>query len=117
MQVSQVVQTNSATSEEGAAASEELSGQAEFLRESVAKFKLRHTKQSAHSGYKAMTPEIMNMVADVTEKKKQQRNTNKQEDWKEFDIPELGNPNHGAKSMLSAPNHKIIMDDKELEKY
>lgn len=39
-QVSQVIQTNSATSEEGAAASEELSSQAELLKEMVKKFKL-----------------------------------------------------------------------------
>ncbi len=41
MQISQVVQTNSATSEEGAASSEELASQAEFLKEQVGRFKLR----------------------------------------------------------------------------
>lgn len=40
-QVSQVVQTNLATSEESAAASEELSGQAEDLRNKLAQFRLR----------------------------------------------------------------------------
>lgn len=45
-QVSQVVQTNSATSEETAAASEELSGQAEFLRKHVNSFKLKKTYQA-----------------------------------------------------------------------
>ncbi len=40
MQVSQVVQSNSATSEESAAASEELSSQATMLRETVNQFKL-----------------------------------------------------------------------------
>ncbi|MEG0541167.1 MAG: methyl-accepting chemotaxis protein [Angelakisella sp.] len=40
-QISSVVQTNSATSEESAAASEELSGQAQMLKELVGKFKLR----------------------------------------------------------------------------
>lgn len=39
-QVSQVVQNNSATAEESAAASEELSGQAELLKEMVGRFKL-----------------------------------------------------------------------------
>ncbi|MEX1030112.1 MAG: methyl-accepting chemotaxis protein [Paenibacillaceae bacterium] len=39
--VSEVTQTNSATSEESAAASEELSSQAELLKEMVGKFKLR----------------------------------------------------------------------------
>jgi methyl-accepting chemotaxis protein len=40
-QVSKVVQTNSATSEQSAAASEELSGQAGMLKSNVEKFKLR----------------------------------------------------------------------------
>lgn len=40
-QISTVVQTNVATAEESAAASEELSGQAAMLRELVARFKLR----------------------------------------------------------------------------
>lgn len=40
-QVAQVVQQNSATSEQSAAASEELSGQAELLKENIQKFELR----------------------------------------------------------------------------
>ena len=40
-QLSQVVQTNSATAEQGAAASEELSSQAELLKGMINKFKLR----------------------------------------------------------------------------
>lgn len=40
-QIAAVVQTNSATAEESAAASEELSGQAEMLKELIGKFKLR----------------------------------------------------------------------------
>lgn len=39
-QISSVVQTNSATAEESAAASEELSGQAQILKELISKFKL-----------------------------------------------------------------------------
>lgn len=46
-QISSVVQTNSATSEESAAASEELSSQAALMKELMAKFKLR----SADAGY------------------------------------------------------------------
>jgi methyl-accepting chemotaxis protein len=42
--VSQVVQTNSATAEQSAAASEELSGQAEMLKQMVDAFKLKNTK-------------------------------------------------------------------------
>lgn len=40
-QISNVVQTNSATAEESAAASEELSGQASMMRQQVAQFKLK----------------------------------------------------------------------------
>ena len=42
-QVSQVVQSNSATAEESAAASQELSGQAEILKEMVGAFNLKNT--------------------------------------------------------------------------
>nr|WP_319487904.1 methyl-accepting chemotaxis protein [uncultured Caproiciproducens sp.] len=41
-QISNVIQTNSATAEESAAASEELSGQAQVLKELVEKFRLNH---------------------------------------------------------------------------
>ena len=40
LQVSQVVQSNSATAEESAASSVELSAQADILREAVTKFKV-----------------------------------------------------------------------------
>jgi len=43
-QVSDVVQTNSATAEESAAASEQLSGQAEMLKEEVSKFSLHKNR-------------------------------------------------------------------------
>jgi methyl-accepting chemotaxis protein len=43
-QVSTVVQTNSATAEESAAASEELSGQAEMLKQMVDAFKIKNVK-------------------------------------------------------------------------
>ncbi len=45
-QISSVVQTNSATAEESAAASEELSGQAQLLKELVKKFKLDGSQAS-----------------------------------------------------------------------
>ncbi|MBR2877053.1 MAG: methyl-accepting chemotaxis protein, partial [Clostridia bacterium] len=40
-QISAVVQTNSATSEESASASEELSGQAQMLKQVIGAFKLK----------------------------------------------------------------------------
>ena len=45
-QVSQVVQTNSATAEQSAATSEELSGQAELLKEMVSRFRLKGQVQA-----------------------------------------------------------------------
>lgn len=47
-QISSVVQTNSATAEQSAAASEELSGQANLLKEMVGRF---HLAQSSSAGY------------------------------------------------------------------
>ena len=41
-QVAQVIQTNSATAQQSAAASEELSGQADMLKDMISKFKLQH---------------------------------------------------------------------------
>lgn len=46
-QVAQVIQTNSATAEESAAASEELSGQADMLKDMISKFKLQHKASSS----------------------------------------------------------------------
>ncbi len=45
-QVSQVTQNNTATAEESAAASEEMTSQAQMLKEMVSKFRLRHGKRS-----------------------------------------------------------------------
>ena len=46
MQVSQVVQTNSATSEQCAAASEELSAQAARLRDMISRYQLKPAEYS-----------------------------------------------------------------------
>jgi methyl-accepting chemotaxis protein len=47
-QISSVVQTNSATAEESAAASEELSGQAQILKSLVGRFRLKDETQEPH---------------------------------------------------------------------
>ena len=54
-QISSVVQTNSATAEESAAASEELSGQAQILNELVRKFRLEGDAAGTVSGIGART--------------------------------------------------------------
>ncbi|MCD7992103.1 MAG: methyl-accepting chemotaxis protein, partial [Clostridia bacterium] len=46
-QISNVVQTNSATAEESAAASEELSGQAQILKGLISQFKLKESRNEA----------------------------------------------------------------------
>ncbi|MDD4843127.1 MAG: methyl-accepting chemotaxis protein [Anaerotignum sp.] len=48
-QISAVVQTNAATAEESAAASEELSGQAELLKELISEFKLKESAYGVQS--------------------------------------------------------------------
>ena len=53
-QISSVVQTNSATAEESAAASEELSGQANLLKELVGRFTLRKDQGGMGMGMPAM---------------------------------------------------------------
>jgi len=52
IQVSKVVQTNTATSEESAAASEELSSLAEILKEQVSRFKLKGSYKNKASSHK-----------------------------------------------------------------
>ena len=58
-QISEVVQTTSATAEETAAASEELSGQANMLKGQVAKFKLKGGQQSSYDA------EVMKMIEHI----------------------------------------------------
>ncbi|MCI8915112.1 MAG: methyl-accepting chemotaxis protein, partial [Oscillospiraceae bacterium] len=57
-QISSVVQTNSATSEESAAASEELSSQAALMKELLSRFKLRQDSYMAKAqpAYSAAAP-------------------------------------------------------------
>ena len=64
MQVSSVVQANSATSEETAASSEELSGQAELLKEQIRLFKL--TGQASQvSLYKGIDHSVDRMIDTI----------------------------------------------------
>jgi len=74
-QVSTVVQTNSATAEESAAASEELSGQAEMLKQMVGAFKIKKKgtarqaspKHSVEKPQKQETPKSPRIVLDDME--------------------------------------------------
>jgi methyl-accepting chemotaxis protein len=68
-QVAQVVQTNSATAEESAAASEELSSQAELLKNAVNRFRL--SKVKLNSGFDGgLNSDMIRMIENIVEKKK-----------------------------------------------
>ncbi|HEY9062557.1 MAG TPA: methyl-accepting chemotaxis protein [Pseudobacteroides sp.] len=68
-QVAQVVQTNSATAEESASASEELSSQAELLKNAVSRFRL--SKVKLNSGFDGgLSSDMVRMIENIVEKKK-----------------------------------------------
>ena len=72
MQVSEVVQANSAVSDQSAAARKELAGQAEMMRESVGRFKLKRgedVKAKAQS-YAVQTEAIPERTAEMLKKEK-----------------------------------------------
>ncbi len=96
-QVAQVVQTNSATAEECAAASEELSGQADMLKESVSRFRLKKVKTS-YTSNETLTPEMLKIIEGMIDKRKN----------KEFS---------GVHEEAAASKLKISLDDKDYGKY
>jgi len=102
MQVSQVVQTNSATSEESAAASEELSSQAVLLKESVSTYNLKTVRQSL-SKYDDLNPEVLKMLENMSNKYK-----TKTPDLVSYSAP---------KSSSTSGKQKIILSDSEFGKY
>jgi len=86
MQVSQVIQTNSATAEEGASASEELSGQAELLNEMVRKFKIKTVGRKMDE----LDSETLNLInslknnTEYDEKNKNKKINLKDEDYGKY---------------------------------
>lgn len=68
-QIANVTQNNTATSEEAASASEELTGQSQKLAELVGKIKLRQEKND-EDYIKNINPEIIKMIKDMIEKNK-----------------------------------------------
>ncbi|OPX45845.1 methyl-accepting chemotaxis protein II [Ruminiclostridium hungatei] len=97
-QVAQVVQTNSATAEECAAASEELSGQADMLKESVSRFRLKKIKAS-YASNETLTPEMLRLIEGMIDKRKNREYPGMHEE-------------EAAASKL-----KISLDDKDYGKY
>ncbi|NLD45979.1 MAG: HAMP domain-containing protein [Clostridiaceae bacterium] len=67
-QVAMVVQTNSATAEESAAASEELSSQAELLKDSISRFKLQNVK--SNYGFEGLDNDTIRAIESIIDKKK-----------------------------------------------
>lgn len=102
MQVSEVVQTNSETSEEGAAASEELTTQAELLKEMVSKIKLKKTSQS-FSRMDELSPEVLKMLEGLSNKRKIATKS-AEEVYEDVEPKELR-------------GKKIILNDREFGKY
>jgi methyl-accepting chemotaxis protein len=101
-QVAQVVQTNSATAEESASASEELSSQAQLLKEAVNKFKLKKTRNTLTNRSDSLSPDIIRMIEDTVEEKKKLHK------------------NHSMAAVADvAPTSKanILLEDKNFGKY
>jgi methyl-accepting chemotaxis protein len=61
-QVAQVIQQNSATAEESAAASQQLSGQAAMLKELIARFKLKEVGNT-RTAFSAQAPKLASVVS------------------------------------------------------
>lgn len=98
-QVAQVVQTNSATAEESASASEELSSQAGILRDSVRRFKLKKQTAGARK-IEELNPDVMRMLETMLEKRQIAAPLDKKDE----------------KAPMVKKN-KIILDDNEFGKY
>jgi methyl-accepting chemotaxis protein len=101
-QVAQVVQTNSATAEESASASEELSSQAQLLKEEVSKFRLKNVKSLSSGNFDSLSPDIIRMIEDTVEKKKTSH--------KETSIAAVADTPANSKSYIS-------LEDKNFGKY
>ncbi|PYG84352.1 methyl-accepting chemotaxis protein [Ruminiclostridium sufflavum DSM 19573] len=100
MQVSHVVQTNSATSEEAAAASEELSTQAMLMQQMVSEFKLSQNDEN-QGNPNDLNPDVLNMINDMSEKKRK------------MDLSNM----RGNNEMMGSRRTKIALSDNEFGKY
>ena len=102
IQISQVTQTNSATAEESASASEELSSQADIMKGMIGKFRLKKTSHSV-SNVEGLNPEILKMLENMSAKEQAAATGEKKEKKKE------------RESKLSKV--KISLGDNEFGKY
>ena len=83
-QVSQVIQTNSAISQEAAAASEELSSHAQVMKELVERFEAKSVELKK-SNNKELTPEIIQMLEQLTEENKRSNTDIDKHDFENFE--------------------------------
>jgi methyl-accepting chemotaxis protein len=98
-EISKVTQTNTATAEESAAASEELWSQAVLLKDRVGKFKLKK-KESFKNQNLDIDEKTMKLIESLINKEKSK-----------------GNKSVTEHSSAIAPKVKIELDDKEFGKY
>jgi len=99
-----VVQTNSATSEESAAASEELSSQAELLREQVTRFRLKKSNYASYNGMDELSPEVLRMLKDMNNNKRNQNQVFKNDSYEEA-------------AVTRTKPKRIALSDQEFGKY
>jgi methyl-accepting chemotaxis protein len=109
-QVSQVTQTISATAEQSAAASQELSGQAELLNDMVAKFKLRKGEDT-FGDISKLNPDIVRMLESISESK----NASKAVRARNGRHEPIHAKNHATAGKASKP--QISLSDREFDKY
>lgn len=78
-QVSQVVQNNSANAQEGAAASQEMSGQAEVLKDLVGRFRLRNknTYEMSNNSFQSIDADILKQVEETFQNSDRSKGTDK----------------------------------------
>jgi methyl-accepting chemotaxis protein len=94
---------NSATSEETASASEELSNQAQLLNEMVGQFKLKKVNDIPSNNINGLNPEVVKIIRDMIEKE----NTTKINDMNE----------RQGETGASNTKVQISLEDKEFGKY
>lgn len=102
-QVSNVTQSNTATAQESAAASEELSGQAQILKDTVSKFKLKGSGPSNLRKINDYNPDIVKMVQNMIEK--------------EDEVKPSKSSKEKPKLPAKSSKIKISLDDSEFGKY
>ena len=108
-QVSQVVQTNSATAEESAAASEQLSGQAEILKEMVGKFSLKKGA-SSFNNMGEINEDILRMLESISEGRKLGKVTGRGKHELDYAISEVASARQNSMPRIS-------LSDREFDKY